>query len=312
MDNHLGRTREESATDWIYHFANGLVVHTDPFWKPGEERILPIGGPQDAILNHLVAFPDKARGKRVFDPFSGSGIFGLMALQLGADHVDFLDVNPRARDFQQANAARNGFAPDRFTTHLESIERFDPGARYDLVLANPPFVPTPPAIRGTLTSAAGEEGNDLAIPLLRMLHGCMKPDAEALVYLMQLEAKTGPLVTRSIELYLGDRHSRLTPTQAEAIPMAVYCEAYRECFPDQSDGIDRWREDLERRHGEVAVQHYVLHVSAPSGGDESGAGVWEITDDLESKYGVDRYAAESNAELALGRVLENVMRAAPD
>ena len=101
LENKLGKTRSEEGAHWVYRFENGLVVRTDPFMARDRARILPLGGPQDTILNHLVVcFPDKVRGKRVFDPFAGSGILGLMALRLGAAHVAFLDVNPRACEFQ--------------------------------------------------------------------------------------------------------------------------------------------------------------------------------------------------------------------
>src|SRR5262245_5641744 len=107
LENRLERTRESDGDRWIHRFANGLVVHTDAFLRADPARVLPIGGFQDVLLNRLCAFPELAAGRRVFDPFSGSGVFGLMALRLGAAHVDFLDVNPRARRFSIENAERN-------------------------------------------------------------------------------------------------------------------------------------------------------------------------------------------------------------
>ncbi|MFP6607153.1 MAG: methyltransferase [Myxococcota bacterium] len=303
MENVLGRTRDDSGEDWVNRFANGLVVHTDAFLKADGARILPLGGPQDAILNHLVHFPEKVRDKRVFDPFSGSGIFGLMALQLDAAYVDFLDINPRARDFQRANAERNHFPADRFETHLQSIDSFEAAAPYDLVLANPPFVPIPPGIEGTLTSAAGPEGNDLVDLLLVKLDGLMASNAEALVYLMQFVSKQGPLVGPTISEHLRGRKSELTPAQVEPIAFDDYCEAYGKCFPDQAVEIEAWRSDLTGRHGQLGLQHYILHVS-PGVGGESG---WVITDNLVDKYGIAPHLPEANKELALGRVLENVV-----
>ena len=303
MENLLGRTLDDSGETWVYQFGNGLVVHTDIAWKPDTARVLPLGSPQDAILNYLLHFPEKVQGKRVFDPFSGSGILGLMALQLGAAHVDFLDISPRARDFQEANAERNGFPAERFATHLESFETYEAAAPYDLLLTNPPFVPIPRGIEGTLTSAAGPEGNDMVDLLLARLGGLLAPGGEALVYLMQFVSKDGPLVGPTLNRHLGNRRCELTTTQDEAIDFEDYCEQYRSWFPAQTAETEAWRADLVARHGALALQHYLLHVTAGEG-DTSG---WIIRENLREKYGIAPYPSEENKELAMGRVLENVV-----
>jgi hypothetical protein len=63
------------------------VVHTDPFLWSDAARILPLGGPQDTILNRMLRQPRLAQGRSVFEPFAGAGAFGLMALKLGARHA---------------------------------------------------------------------------------------------------------------------------------------------------------------------------------------------------------------------------------
>jgi hypothetical protein len=303
LANKLGRTRDEEGPHWVYRFENGLVVLTDPFLTKERARVLPLGGPQDTILNHLVCFPNKVRGKRVFDPFAGSGVFGLMALRLGAAHVDFLDVAERACEFQRKNAARNGFTTDRFATHQQSIETFTPAQPYDLVLANPPFVPTPPGIEGTLTSAAGPLGNDMVDALLAKLDAWLTPHAEAFVYLMQFAIDGVPLVARTVAERLPERAIAFTSTQAEPISLDVYCDAYRKCFPQSTAAIDAWQAQLLAVHCAVGVEHYVMH----AGPKREGPAHWTIMRDVAQKYGTFPYPATANKELALARVMENVV-----
>jgi hypothetical protein len=303
LANKLGRTRSEEGAHWVFRFENGLVVVTDPFLTRERARVLPLGGPQDTILNHLVSFPDKVKGKRVFDPFAGSGVLGLMALRLGAARVDFLDVAERACDFQRKNAARNGFAASRFQIHQQSIDDFAPERAYDLVLANPPFVPTPPGIEGTLTSAAGPLGNTMLDALLAKLDACLSPQAEAFIYVMQLVAESGPLIAPALIERLPGRTAAFTPTQAEPIPIAMYCDAYRQCFPASTDAIDRWQAQLAAEHGALGIEQFVVHVGAKS----EGPAHCTITRDLPEKYGMLPYPAMANAELARARVLENVV-----
>jgi hypothetical protein len=303
LANKLGRTRSVEGEHWVFRFENGLVVHTDPFMAKDRARVLPLGGPQDTILNHLVCFPDEVRGKRVFDPFAGSGVLGLMALRLGAAHVDFVDISERACEFVRTNAKRNGFAAERFQVHLQPIESFTPAQPYDVVLANPPFVPTPPGIEGTLTSAGGAVGNTFIDVLLTKLDSWLVPEGEAFIYVMQFVSETQPLIARTLLEKLPERTISFTPTQVEPISLDVYCNAYRRCFPRDETAIDGWRSDLVAEYGQLGVEHYVMHV----GPKREGPAQWTITRDVAEKYGTLLYPAMANGELALARVMENVV-----
>jgi ribosomal protein L11 methyltransferase len=69
---------------------------------------------------------------RVLDFGSGSGILGIAAAVLGADHVDSVDIDPRVHDAIGGNAARNGVI-DRVRVMSELPANAEP---HDLVVAN--------------------------------------------------------------------------------------------------------------------------------------------------------------------------------
>jgi hypothetical protein len=305
LPNRLQRAREAQADSWTYRFANGLAVRTDPFMRPDSTRVLPLGGPQDVILNRLVNVPETVAEKRVLDPFAGSGILGLMALRLGATYVDFLDVSPRAQTFAISNAKRNGFPADRYAAHLGSIANFETSEPYDLVLANPPFVPTPPGIEGTLTSNGGPEGDTIARLLFSRLDRLMHDAGEAFVYLMQLVDRGEPVIARDAVEQLPSRTLEFTPVQSRATPIEEYVDAYLRCFPLHEAQIRAWETELCTRHSsELAVQHYVVHVQPV----RPGLAAWQITENLAEKYGENMtYPEAANRELALARVMENVV-----
>ena len=80
-------------------------------------------------------------GTRVLDLGCGSGILGIGALLLGADSCLGCDVDPKAPDVAAANAALNGFGPERFRVLAGDILadaglRRELGTGYGLVLAN--------------------------------------------------------------------------------------------------------------------------------------------------------------------------------
>ena len=73
----------------------------------------------------------------VLDVGSGSGILGIAAIRLGAQHVVALDTDPVAVDATAANAAANGVG-DRLETREGTVGRppVNPAERFPLVLAN--------------------------------------------------------------------------------------------------------------------------------------------------------------------------------
>ena len=71
----------------------------------------------------------------------GSGILGIGALLLGCDSVAGCDIDPKAPEVAEANAALNGLHADRFRVCAGDVLADAPmraslGAGYDLVLAN--------------------------------------------------------------------------------------------------------------------------------------------------------------------------------
>lgn len=299
----LGRSRELCGEEVLYRFANGLTIKTEIFNKADRVRILPLGGPQGSLMNHMLNFPEVVRGKRVFEPFAGSGALGFMALKVGAQHVDLLDINHRALDFQRENAALNHFSPSRFRSIEGDIATFEPERKYDLILANPPFVPTPDGIDGTIASNGGAEGNRFVEILLERLEGFLEPTGEALIYVFQFAVGQQPLIVDLITRTLDHRPVELTPSQERPIRFEVYCRAYLQLFQEAQEEIARWRSELLERYGEdLTLCHYIAQVRARE--DRSTSCV--IRDDFAQKFGESFLVPSDNEEqLAVARVSEN-------
>ena len=80
---------------------------------------------------------------RVMDLYAGSGAVGLEALSRGAAHALLVESDPRAVRTIRANVAELGLPGARVVA--DKVERVlavppdDPGERYDLVFADPPY-----------------------------------------------------------------------------------------------------------------------------------------------------------------------------
>ncbi len=88
---------------------------------------------------------DRVRGAMVLDLFAGSGALGIEALSRGAAGAVFLEQNSSAAEVVRTNLASTGLAGGRVVRGdvLSFLKRWDRGAEFDIVFADPPYVKRP-------------------------------------------------------------------------------------------------------------------------------------------------------------------------
>ena len=92
-------------------------------------------------------------GRRVLDLCTGSGFVAIAAAELGCASVTAFDICPNAVQCSRDNALDAGVEVD---VRQGSWTRAFDCAPFEVVLSNPPYVPTPPVANGdVLASDAG-------------------------------------------------------------------------------------------------------------------------------------------------------------
>jgi release factor glutamine methyltransferase len=118
---------------------------------------------------------------RVLDICTGTGALAITAAVLGARDVTAIDVSRRAVLSARLNAWLNG---QRIRALHGSMLALPAKASFDVVLANPPYVPCP---AGTVTRGrkrawnAGVDGRALLDPICRSLPVLLRPNGFALM-----------------------------------------------------------------------------------------------------------------------------------
>jgi release factor glutamine methyltransferase len=107
------------------------VVAVDGVYAPQEDSRLLI----DTLARSVVV-----AGRRAVDLCTGSGVVAIAAARLGACPLSAWDICPRAIQCTRDNAAA---AAVSIETHLGSLSQAHSEGPYDLVVSNPPYVPTP-------------------------------------------------------------------------------------------------------------------------------------------------------------------------
>lgn len=83
-----------------------------------------------------------AQGRRVLDICTGSGVVAIAAAALGATSVTAFDICPRAVRCSRGNAVHAGV---QINVREGSCSGALDYAPFDVIVSNPPYVPTPPA-----------------------------------------------------------------------------------------------------------------------------------------------------------------------
>jgi methylase of polypeptide subunit release factors len=134
---------------------DGLVIAYDRY-RPGRE-------PPDVVIGigpaprGLAALTVRKRVRRALDLCTGCGVQALLAAR-HAGHVVATDINPRALAYARLNVLLNGVE----NVECREGDLFEPvnGERFDLIVANPPFVLSP---AGELTFRdSGLPGDDIS------------------------------------------------------------------------------------------------------------------------------------------------------
>jgi SAM-dependent methyltransferase len=122
-------------------------------------------------LAHLTV---RGEGERALDVGTGNGIQAIL-LAAHAEHVVATDVNPRALAYAGFNAALNGVG----NVDLREGSFFEPtaGERFDLVVANPPYVVSPE--RALLFRDSGMAGDAVSEHVVRAAPQALAPGAFA-------------------------------------------------------------------------------------------------------------------------------------
>jgi SAM-dependent methyltransferase len=150
----------------------GDSVLTDPKfrhpWESDQVGVYYLGSDSYALVNTV---PRTAVGE-CLDLFTGSGVHAILAARHGACVVG-VDINPRAVEMATANAHFNG-VQDRCRFVQSDLFSAVEGRTFDLITANPPFVPTPDQSIA-LYRSGGESGEALTAKVLNRLHEFLNP-----------------------------------------------------------------------------------------------------------------------------------------
>ena len=187
-------------------------------------------------LAHLTV---RGSGERALDLCTGNGIQAIL-LAAHAESVVATDVNARALAYASFNAALNGV--DNVETRLGSF--FEPveGERFDLVVANPPYVVSPES--AYLFRDGGMRGDAVSEHVVRRAPAALAPGAFASLLIAWALDSDDPMARPSswLEGSGCDAFLLHTSTDDPIETAAVWNRELADRPETYADAIDRWLE----------------------------------------------------------------------
>lgn len=147
----------------------------------------------ELLVERAVKFLRDRRTPRVFDFGTGSGCIPIsIAKEVPLSHVWSVDVSEAALSIAKTNAGRNGVTDRVQFLHGDGFDVLDHGQRFDLIVSNPPYIPTSdledlqPEVRDhdpKLALDGGEDGLDFYGRLARSSAQWLVPDGKIMIEL---------------------------------------------------------------------------------------------------------------------------------
>ena len=235
----------------------GLFIATDHRFsvldedRITEEPVMYLGMDSTGLV-HVT--PQDPAG-RTLDLCCGSGVQGLLASRWCGQVVG-VDLNPRAIRFSVFNALLNGIENIRFVCS-DLYTQVD-GERFDVILANPPFVPSP--VAGCHFRDGGRDGESVLRPIVERSTEFLAPDGllcavSDLVDLPNYEVKLR-------RWWSGGRGAALvlsTADRDEALFSVPHCHApFDQSFEAYNAALDRWVDNFRDAQIETVNFGYLI------------------------------------------------------
>jgi HemK-related putative methylase len=228
---------------------------------PRGDMVYPPGG--DSVL--LAAVVPARDGEQVLDLCTGSGIQAL-AVARRAARVVAVDIGPRAAALARLNAAVDG--ADNVEVRRGDLYGAVRGERFDLVIANPPFVPAPE--RGPAYHSGGPRGDRVLRRVVAGLEAHLAPGGRA-VAISHLALRRGEQVADAVAPWLVGFGGRMLVLELESgtpvdLAAAQALFALESGFDGYAREIRRWVDYLDRRRIErVALLIFCAERGGPRG-----------------------------------------------
>lgn len=190
----------------ICYIQNNFIL-TDPPSLRQRDRVFPIFDDESAFLaNNLIV----DEGEVGLDIGTGSGIYAIVAAQK-AKRMIATDVNKKVENYVRFNAILNN-VEEKIEFCFSDVYANLNGERFDFMISDPPFVPTPPQSHFYIHSDGGPIGLDIVHGILFDHHAHLKSKGRLQMLALSLGKNSEPVIIADLKRCLAGEKASVTVT----------------------------------------------------------------------------------------------------
>lgn len=223
-----------------------VIVLTDRFEYKGWDQVIPIQPEQVFFYDYFEK--ERLQNKRVLEIGLGSGVLSIKAAKLGAKSVVALDINPRARALGGFNVVINNVQDivDIRSGCVNDIYNPVKNEKFDYIISNPPFEPTPENENYYLNSSAGIYGLDFLHALFQDLNNHLNENGFVQIVTMAPGNKTEPfLLTRMLEQYFPNQEI-IVDLDHQPIGYNQFVDRFVDIFDMEQDQVKKMKVQADK------------------------------------------------------------------
>ena len=232
---------------------DGLYVVTDRIDYSETDQVFPLHPENQFFLDEIV--DKKIKGAKVLEIGLGSGILSMGAVKKGAETVVGLEINPRAKNYAGFNILLNGLE-DKIEIRDGDIEDlFKPveGEKFDYIISNPPFEPTPERTVNYLHSSGGTYGLDFFERIIRDMDDHLNNDEYAQIVTLSPGNERGlSMLPDVVDKYLSGR------TDVRVNPVSIGFDEFVKRFVEIGIATEEQVEKMVEKAVDDDITHLYL------------------------------------------------------
>jgi methylase of polypeptide subunit release factors len=235
-----------------YTVATDLVSYQKP------DQVFPLHPEQQFFLDEIIE--EKITEARVLEIGVGSGVLSIGALKAGAVHVTALEINPRAKNYAGFNILANGLEGKIEIRDGDVKDIWKPvrGDRFDYIISNPPFEPTPEGMTHYLHSGAGIWGLDFVEAIFQELENHLTATGHAQIVTFAPGNAQEPFMLVDMAQKYLKRETKIKVNPI-SIKFAEFVDEYVEngqATVEQVAKLKKMAQDYNVSHLYLCVLHY--------------------------------------------------------
>ena len=231
-----------------------FCVVTDRVEYDNPNQVFPLHPENQFFLDEIVE--EKIKEAKALEIGIGSGVLSIGAVKTGAEKITALEINPRAKNYAGFNIVLNGLEDKIEIRDGDEEDIFKPieGKKFDYIISNPPFEPTPPGSKNTYVhSDGGIYGLDFVEKIIRNLDNYLTDNGHAQIVTFAPGNKEQPVMLRElVEKYLNGQ------TTIKVNPVSMRFDDFVDRFVEIGQATPEQVAEMKKQAAQDGISHLYL------------------------------------------------------